>query len=94
VSVPYQWPIAFMKQWIQSIAYIVGFDYNYNIVPIINQSISSNFVNGIISFSALFSYPVMSVYAFSYVKGNLTYPITIFFDYPVFALTMQISISP
>jgi hypothetical protein len=94
MSVPYQWPIAFMKQWIQPIAYIVGFDYNYNIVPILNQSTSSNFLGGVINFSVLFSYPVMSVYAFSYVEGYPTYPITIFLDYPTYSLFMQINISP
>jgi len=94
MSVVYQWPIAFLKQWVQPIAYIVGFDYNYNVVPILNQNMRSDYLGGVINFSAIFSYPVMSVYAFSYVNGYVTDPITIFLDYPTYSIFMQINISP
>jgi len=94
MSVVYQWPVAFLKQWIQPISYVIGFDYNYNIVPILNWSASYSFAGGNINFSVLFRYPVVLVYAFSYVYGSATYPIQIFLDYPTYSLVMRINISP
>jgi len=83
-----------MKQWIQPIAYIVGFDNNYNIVPVSQQIVSYDFINGVIKFGASFASPVILVYAFSYVLGYVTQPITISFDYPAMSFLVQINISP
>ena len=94
MSVPYQWPIAFMKQWIQPIAYIVGLDYNYNIVPVADKIMNFDALNGVIKFGASFSSPIILAYAFSYVAGYATEPITIFLDYPARSLFVQINISP
>ena len=94
MSVAYQWTIAFLKQWIQPISYVIGFDYNYNIIFPYSQNFQVNFLGGSITAAAMFTYPVIAVYGFSYVNGYLSEPLAVFLDYPSYSLFISISISP
>jgi len=89
-----RWPIEFIKQWILPISYVVGLTYDGYVITPSSQHFNHNFLSGEIRFSAVFEYPVVAVYAYSYFRGYYTDPITVVLDYPTHGIFFSLKIEP
>jgi len=88
-------PVALVKAWIQPINYVIGFDpYGIAYAPKGFSFFQDGVFPSIMMFTALFPYPVVSVYAFSVYAGQYSQPLVISLDYPTMFIQLQINISP
>jgi hypothetical protein len=94
MSIIYPWPIAFMKQWIVPLSYVVGLTVNGNIVNPEYQFLRANLAAGIIDVVARFSEPIVAMYGFSYVRGYYSGPLVAIPYYPTLGVFLRIKIEP
>jgi hypothetical protein len=94
MSVVYQWPIAFIKHWIQRLDYAVGITPDGRTINPSQQLHSIDLPGGIITSTALFPEPVVAVYGFTRMGTQVTYPIVVITDYPVMGVLLNIRIEP
>jgi hypothetical protein len=94
MSAVYPWPVAFVKQWILPISYVVGVTYEGYIIRAVQQYSTADFLDGVITFTAWFSEPIVAVYGFSTYAGRYTDPLVVILDYPVLGIFLDIRIRP
>lgn len=88
-------PVALVKAWIQLPSSAVGFDpYGNLIAPKTFSYSADNTFPSLITATASFAYPVVSVQMFSYFNNQYSQPIIIDLDYPSTLVILMMSISP
>jgi len=87
-------PVALVKAWIQLPSSAVGFDlYGNQIAPKTFSYSADGTFPSLITATASFAYPVVSVQMFSY-YNQYSQPIIIDLDYPSTLVILMMSISP